>query len=103
MPFTEVKIDGALISDASRNENASIVMRAIVRLAHELSMVVTAEGVETRAQLDRVIASRCDCTQGTLLCDPRRPADLERFLADTGVHAGAVTNAPRAVPSAQRA
>lgn len=103
MPFTEVKIDGALIADASRNENASIVMRAIVRLAHELSMVVTAEGVETRAQLDRVIASRCDCTQGTLLCDPRRPADLERFLADTGVHAGAVTNAPRAVPSAQRA
>ena len=91
MPFTEVKIDGALILDASHNEKASIVMEAIVRLGHELSMVVTAEGVESRAQLDRVIASGCDCAQGTLLCYPRPPADLERFLAHTGTHAGAET------------
>ena len=88
MPFTEVKIDGALIADASRDENAGIVMRAIVRLAHELFMVVTAEGVETNVQLDHVIQSGCDFAQGTLLCGPRPPPDLERFLADVAVRAG---------------
>jgi EAL domain-containing protein (putative c-di-GMP-specific phosphodiesterase class I) len=88
MPFTEVKIDGALIGDAARDDNANIVMRAIVRLAHELFMVVTAEGVETESQLDHVILSECDFAQGTLLCGPRPPVDLERFLADVAVRAG---------------
>jgi EAL domain-containing protein (putative c-di-GMP-specific phosphodiesterase class I) len=101
MPFTEVKIDGALIADASRDENAAIVMRAIVRLAHDLSMVVTAEGVETASQLDRVIASGCDFVQGTLLCEARRPADLERLLEDIGVHTGAVTRGHCRPPAAQ--
>jgi diguanylate cyclase len=88
MPFTEVKIDGALIADASRDENAGIVMRAIVRLAHELFMVVTAEGVETDLHLDHAVFSECDFAQGTLLCGPRSPAELEHFLADVAVRAG---------------
>src|SRR5579863_2440052 len=87
MPFTEVKIDGALIADATRDENAGIVMRAIVRLAHELFMVVTAEGVESDLQLDHAVFSECDFAQGTLLCGPRRPVDLERFLADVAIRA----------------
>jgi EAL domain-containing protein (putative c-di-GMP-specific phosphodiesterase class I) len=88
MPFTEVKIDGALIADATRDENAGIVMRAIVRLAHELFMVVTAEGVETDLQLDHAVFSECDFAQGTLLCGPRPPVELERFLADVAIRAG---------------
>ena len=87
MPFTEVKIDGALIADASRNENAGIVMRAIVRLAHELFMVVTAEGIETELHLDHATFANCDFAQGTLLGGPQSPADLERFLADVAVRA----------------
>jgi EAL domain-containing protein (putative c-di-GMP-specific phosphodiesterase class I) len=87
MPFTEVKIDGALIADAARDENAGIVMRAIVRLAHELFMVVTAEGVETDLHLNHAIFSECDFAQGTLLCGPRPPTDLERFLADVAIRA----------------
>lgn len=85
MPFTEVKIDGALIEDAARDERAATVMRSIVRLAHELSMVVTAEGVEAESHLDRAIASHCDFVQGTLLCGPRSPAELERFLAEKAI------------------
>ncbi len=93
MPFTEVKIDGALIADAARNENAGIVMRAIVRLAHELFMVVTAEGVETELHHDHAAFSECDFAQGTLLCGPRPPADLERFLADAAVRVHAANAA----------
>jgi EAL domain-containing protein (putative c-di-GMP-specific phosphodiesterase class I) len=81
MPFTEVKIDGSLVADASGTKDARIVLRTIVRLAHELRMVVTAEGVETREQLGGVTAAGCDLSQGTLLCGPRHPADLEAVLA----------------------
>lgn len=87
MPFTELKIDGALIADASRDEKAGIVMRVIVQLAHELSMAVTAEGVETELQLAHVIFSKCDFAQGALLCAPQPPADLERFLAAVAIRA----------------
>ena len=87
--FTSNQQFSALIADASRDENAGIVMRAIVRLAHELFMVVTAEGVETDLQLDHAVFSECDFAQGTLLCGPRPPAELERFLADVAIRAGA--------------
>jgi EAL domain-containing protein (putative c-di-GMP-specific phosphodiesterase class I) len=87
MPFTEVKIDGALIADAARDENAGIVMRAIVRLAHELFMVVTAEGVETELHLDHATFGKCDFAQGTLLCAARSPSDVERFLTDVAIRA----------------
>jgi EAL domain-containing protein (putative c-di-GMP-specific phosphodiesterase class I) len=81
MPFTEVKIDGALVADAAYIEDADIVLNAIIRLAHELSIVATAEGVETRSQIDRVVAHGCDFAQGMWLCEPRGAADLARFLA----------------------
>jgi EAL domain-containing protein (putative c-di-GMP-specific phosphodiesterase class I) len=98
MPFTEVKIDGSLVADASCTKDARIVLRSIVRLAHELSMVVTAEGVETREQLSGVIAAGCDLAQGTLLCEPRQPADLEQFLADARVYTAAAAGGPYRPP-----
>lgn len=80
LPFTEVKIDRELIADASRNRNARVVLRSIVRLAHELSIDATGEGVETRADLATVVAAGCDSVQGALLCEPKPPYDVERFL-----------------------
>lgn len=82
MPFTEVKIDGSLVADATESKDARVVLRTIVRLAHELHMVATAEGVETRAELGVVTAAGCDLAQGTLLCAPRHPAELLPFLTE---------------------
>lgn len=83
LPFTELKIDRALVADAPNNGDARIVMHGIVRLAHELAINVCAESVETRAELNAVLAADCDFVQGTLLCDPERPDELERSLADS--------------------
>lgn len=80
LPFTEVKIDRDLIGDASRNRDARVVLRSIVRLAHELSIDVTGEGVETREELASVVAAGCDSMQGALLCEPRPAFDVEKFL-----------------------
>jgi EAL domain-containing protein (putative c-di-GMP-specific phosphodiesterase class I) len=82
LPFTELKIDRALVADAPTSGDARIVMRGIVRLAHELAINVCAEGVETRAELNAAIAAGCNFVQGTLLCEPDRPEEIERSLAD---------------------
>lgn len=85
LPFTEVKIDRTLVLDAANNTRARLVLRSIVRLAHALSIDVTAEGVETRSDLVSAMAAGCDWMQGALLCEPTVPFEMTRFLTTDGV------------------
>lgn len=85
LPFTEVKIDRELVLDAARNMQARLVLRSIVRLAHALSIDVTAEGVETRSDLVSAMAAGCDWVQGTLLCEPTLPVGVAEVLRADGV------------------
>jgi EAL domain-containing protein (putative c-di-GMP-specific phosphodiesterase class I) len=68
-----VKIDMSLI----RGIDASPVKRTIVDkmtgLAHELGIVVVAEGVETAAERDVLDAIGCDLLQGYLFAKPGKP------------------------------
>lgn len=85
LPFTEVKIDRELVTDAAHYTQARLVLRSIVRLAHSLSIDVTAEGVETRSDLVSALAAGCDWMQGALLCEPTPPCGMVRFLRAEGV------------------
>jgi EAL domain-containing protein (putative c-di-GMP-specific phosphodiesterase class I) len=79
-PIDKLKIDRIFINEiASRPEDASIV-RAIVSLAHSLSLKVVAEGVETPAQLDFLEAAGCDEYQGYHFSHPLSAGDFERFV-----------------------
>jgi EAL domain-containing protein (putative c-di-GMP-specific phosphodiesterase class I) len=80
MPFTEVNLDRALVGDAPRVTDAETIVRTIIALAHELSISVCAEGVETRAELDLLAAAGCDSAQGALICEPRAPLAMERYF-----------------------
>ena len=56
--------------------------QAIVMMAHSLGLTVTAEGVETPAQVAFLEAQGCDRLQGYLLGRPMPPAAVaERLLA----------------------
>lgn len=92
MPFSEVKIDGSLIADVTRVREAATIVRAIIQLAHELTISVCAEGVETHAALEFLTGAGCDAVQGEIICEPRAPHELEPFLAGSFAGPG-----PRAV------
>src|SRR5438045_6213205 len=47
LPFTEVKIDQAFVSDVSRSRDSRLIIQAVTELAHGLGLIATAEGVET--------------------------------------------------------
>ncbi|HEY7841818.1 MAG TPA: EAL domain-containing protein, partial [Gammaproteobacteria bacterium] len=73
-----LKVDRAFIqADPSKSSSRSIV-RAIVALGHGLGLLVTAEGVETKEQLDFVTDCGCDEVQGFYVS---RPLSVEAFLA----------------------
>lgn len=62
-PLDALKIDQAFIRDLDRPGNAAIV-RSTILLAHELGLVVVAEGIETAVQTALLREWRCDFLQG---------------------------------------
>jgi diguanylate cyclase len=85
LPLTEIKIHRGLVVDAARLAQARTVLRSIVRLAHALSLNVTAEGVEDRSDLVCAMAAGCDWVQGTLLSAPTLPFGVAEFLRGDGI------------------
>lgn len=90
LPFDVLKMDGSFtrsLGAADRdNAGGQAVARAIIGLAHSLSMTLVAEGVETPAQHAWLAANGCGLIQGYLTGRPE-PADtagatLRRLAAD---------------------
>jgi len=79
--FDKIKIDRSFIGDLSEGSGAIAIVRAVTSLASSLGMVVTAEGVETQAQLDRLRAEGCDEVQGYLFSPPRPASEIAQMLA----------------------
>ncbi len=76
LPFTEVKIDRFFVNDAVTSKDSQLIVAAIVDLAHGLGLTVTAEGVETREQLQLLGDLDCDVAQGYLISHPLEPNSL---------------------------
>jgi EAL domain-containing protein (putative c-di-GMP-specific phosphodiesterase class I) len=76
LPFTEVKIDRFFVSDAVTSKDSRLIVTAIVDLSHGLGLTVTAEGVETREQLQLLSEVGCDVAQGYLISHPLEPNSL---------------------------
>ena len=82
LPISELKIDRFFVSSMSTDQNASVIVRTMVNLAHNLGMQVVAEGVEDRATFTRLSVVGCDQVQGYLFGRPVAADDLESLLLD---------------------
>ncbi len=78
-PVNTLKLDRALIRDIDSNPDAARVVRAVIRMAHELGRRVVAEGVDNYGALRLLREAECDEAQGFLLAKPM-PADEFRAL-----------------------
>jgi len=79
-PVDKIKIDRSFVRDfVSRHENRAII-DAILTLARELSIRVTAEGVETVEQATALRARRCNDIQGYLLSVPRPVGEVAKMI-----------------------
>jgi len=70
-PFNKIKIDRTFIDDPANSADSLKIVQAIVRLASGLNMTTTAEGVETRWQLEIIRAAGCTEMQGYLFSPPK--------------------------------
>jgi len=84
LPVRTLKIAGSFLEGLREHGNASLVdtqiVRTLVSLAHLLGLTVTAEGVETVEQADRLRRIGADCAQGWLYAKSGPPEAIERWL-----------------------
>ncbi len=79
-PFDKIKIDRSFINDISDTGNAGAIVQATISMAASMNMTTTAEGVETREQLEKVRALGCTEMQGYLFSRPLCGDDLARLF-----------------------
>ncbi|MEA2578413.1 MAG: hypothetical protein QOD78_2001, partial [Chloroflexota bacterium] len=78
-----VKIDRSFTAGLGRLGPDEAIVTASIAFAHALGLEVTAEGIETRAQLDRLSDLGCDRGQGYLIGRPTRiEAVIEMLKTD---------------------
>ncbi|WFP62000.1 EAL domain-containing protein [Mesorhizobium sp. WSM4904] len=78
-PVDKIKIDRSFIHDLDKRDTAAVV-RTVIGLGIELGITVTAEGVETEAQLDMLRKAGCGEAQGFLIGMPAKAPEMSRLL-----------------------
>lgn len=80
-----LKVDKSFIVDVKVDVNNAEITKAIIAMAHSLSLKVIAEGVETKEQLDFLKQHNCDMLQGFLFSRPL-PADEITTMLKRGLY-----------------
>ena len=87
LPLYELKIDRSFVRDIPHDASDTAIVQSILSVARHLKLRVVAEGVETEAQADFLVANACEGLQGFLFARPMPLAGwleqrLEPLLAD---------------------
>jgi diguanylate cyclase (GGDEF)-like protein/PAS domain S-box-containing protein len=80
-PIDTVKVDRSFVMDIPESSDDMAITSAVIAMAHRLNMVVVAEGVETREQLEFLQEHGCEYAQGYLFSKPMPLAKVKSMLA----------------------
>ena len=81
MHFDTLKLDKSLI-DYIGDKNGETLLYYITRLAQTLGLTITAEGVETKEQLDFLKEHGCDFIQGFYFSKPLIKNDFKKLISN---------------------
>ncbi len=80
-PFDFLKIDREFVAGLDKTEGHSVIVRAIIQLAHTLGLKVIAEGTEVIGEIECLQEFGCDQAQGYFYARPLPKVELEKLLA----------------------
>lgn len=92
LPFDVLKLDRSFIAHDILDERSTLIISAIADMAHDLGMLVVAEGIERQEQIDVLSELGCDLGQGYLI----GMAQTAKAVSET------LTTAPRYVAPTPR-
>ena len=76
----EVKLDHGFVGSMTAEPRAAAIVRAVIDLAHDIGLIVVAEGVEDSATEDLLRRLGCDFAQGYHLGAPVQVTELRTLL-----------------------
>ena len=76
LPIDVIKLDMGFLRQTEQNASKRMIMQSVIDLAHELGMLVIAEGVETEDQAAFLASMGCRFAQGYLFGRPTSEASL---------------------------
>ncbi|HOJ08967.1 MAG TPA: EAL domain-containing protein [Clostridiales bacterium] len=80
LPIDTVKLDQTLIQNISNINDDEVILKSLIKLAHELNLEVVAEGIETIEQLEVLKKYKCDKGQGFLFYAPLLEEEVEKIF-----------------------
>jgi diguanylate cyclase (GGDEF)-like protein/PAS domain S-box-containing protein len=85
-PFDKIKIDRSFIRELGKKDDCVVIIRAVLQLGADLGMTTTAEGVETKEQLDILRTEGCVQVQGYLFSRPKPAREIPALLEKLQPH-----------------
>ncbi len=79
-PFDTIKVDKSLVTGG--RDNASVIVKSIVNMAHDLGMKVVAEGVDSPSDVAYLRGIGCDFGQGYHFSPPLHVNTATKYLAE---------------------
>jgi diguanylate cyclase (GGDEF)-like protein len=80
-PFDKIKIDRAFTRDVAEPDGSFAIVRAVIGIAKSRDISTTAEGVETKEQLNVLRTLGCTEIQGYLFSRPVPAEELSQFFS----------------------
>ncbi len=80
LPVNVIKIDRSFVASLGGDDNGDAIVAGILALGRTLDKTMVAEGIETEAQLQRLIDLDCEKGQGYLLARPARSDVAESMI-----------------------
>ena len=81
-PVDTLKLDRSFIEEVVTDAGTRAIVQSVTALAHALTMTVTAEGIETAAQLTVVRELGCDRGQGYYFARPLPPEAMTEAMTE---------------------
>jgi len=82
--FDVIKIDQSFIRNCQVSETDSLLLKNILRLAHDLKVEVVAEGIEFEEQIEFLKKEQCQTVQGYYISRPLMAKEFEEFVRNFG-------------------
>jgi diguanylate cyclase (GGDEF)-like protein len=82
LPVDQIKIDRSFVENMATSSTDSVIVRALIDLAHNLGLHVVAEGVENELVASSLTELGCDAAQGFYLSTPRSGRELTEWLSE---------------------
>ncbi|MDX1696515.1 MAG: EAL domain-containing protein, partial [Ketobacteraceae bacterium] len=84
LPVKELKIDRTFVMEMAQNPDDQVIVDTTLQMAHNLGLIVVAEGIEDQETLNYLASKGCDYAQGYHIARPMPESEFVEWMKHQG-------------------